>query len=178
LSVAIAIPSLVQSTIVMAFDDDTAVAHFAAPTAVPIAVVMPLDNDGFRFCGRDRWQSKTQHREPRRENNQVAHLIPPLSRGSIRPCRSKCNNCQSVPYASRYWPRSRYDETRVSHAFFYVAAISSLRGARSPRGRHFAERQRRSSQRSRAGSATAGLGQSRFLRAWHQHGRMAFHHIA
>jgi hypothetical protein len=85
LSVAIAIPSLVQSTIVMAFDDDTAVAHFAAPTAVPIAIVMPLDNDGFRFCGRDGWQSETQQREPRRENNQVAHLIPPLYSGLDSP---------------------------------------------------------------------------------------------
>jgi hypothetical protein len=73
LSVAIAIPASVQATIVMAFNDDTPVADFAAPTAVPIPIVMPFDNDGFRFCGGGRWRSEAQHREPRRDNNQVAH---------------------------------------------------------------------------------------------------------
>ncbi len=86
LSVAIVIPASVQATIVMAFNDDTVVAYFAAPTAAPIAIVMTFDNDGFRFCGGDRWHSETQHREPRRENNQLKHLkLPPLHSGLDSP---------------------------------------------------------------------------------------------
>jgi hypothetical protein len=108
------IPASVQAAFVMAFDDDTAVTYFAAPTAVPIAIVMTLDYDGFCLRGGDLWQSETHQRKPRRENYQGTHFRASSSVFGALFARVELNaviaNPFHVPTGYRSW---RYQAKRA-----------------------------------------------------------------